>query len=302
MAYNPYDDLTPMERIRLANEEFLRASLINIIDQEQQLEKANEYEGKKLYEGEDMDITSELTDIDESFRYLNVNVKKLKTYLEKLGVEGGEFTRTYAHRMRKPNPDDYTGEFPDENGVMQSYFDVDRLREDEKKYKVFENLKDIYTINSNYVNNFINEISTIIYKLNIIIEYTLNIIKEIRDYGDENFDFSQFNNTIKLFNNFTKVYTEDVVDYLIYIPARGVYENILQELLDVLIQSKKESLPGALLIEDCYNLINEFNKKSIEVIKLYNDIKQISQEKGTRKLQGSGKNRDLNRKYHWGWM
>ncbi len=285
MAYNPYYDLSPMERNRLANEEFRRVSMNNIINQAQLAEKANEpeYEGKKLYDEEELDISSELNEIDDNFRFLNSNVIKLKDYIDIIGKPG--------RAVKKPDPKDYGG------NIAKAYKEAD------KKYKDYMATKDIKVIKEGSINTFADNITKNIYNLESIISNTKNVLRGIKDIGEENFNFSQFNDTFKLYSKFVKEYNNSFIRHFYPIKPLNPGEFIFKPILDYM-DTHSSIPPGADRMNEAAEYVKEFNVLCLEVLNLYEGIKQLSQEKATRKLQleGSGKNRDLNRKYHWNWM
>lgn len=310
MSYNPYYNLTPMERLNKANADYLKFSRKNIINQEKQLEKASEpfYEGKIITEDEGPDVSSELSIIDDNFRFLNVNINKLKDALSKVDPPG---PTTKPKKPKKP---------ADPNNLTQS--EIDKLDAYNKELSIYQAnlqavkaLKKIDTIQKEAFNTYVENITKCIFNLNSIIDNTKDIVKTIRDEGEEIFDFSQLDNTYKLYSKFLKEYFKfrknfEFVDNL-RPRARHQYDYLMSEfiLTDAALSAEDSAARGVGPIRGLERVLQaweytvDFNELCEQVVTLYEGIKTVSQEKGTRKLQyeGAGRYQDQ-RAYHWAWM
>ena len=231
--YNRYDDLSPMERVRLANEQYRRMAYKNITEQSRRLEEQNkepEYEGK-IVKDNTADISSELEIINSSFRSLISNIPRLKTFLE----------------IHHPT------------GVYHG--------------------PPLYTFKTASIDKFVEVMSKNTFNLSLIYDTTKDIIKKILEEGEENFNYSQFNPTYKLYKAF---HDEAVKSYNYF---NGIFLNA-ERYLGVPASEKttQQKITAFQYINDAKRYLYEFNNLSLEIFNLYDGLKEISKQYGKTKI------------------
>ena len=287
--YNRYEDLTPMQRYRQASEAYLRLSSRNISEQSRLNEeraKEPEYSALSIKEG-GPDVSEELKIIDDNFRFLNVNILKLKSFVDRISKSGAKKKSKLVAPVAPipPDPDDaiYQADLdPDNNGVNDpEYIKADNiylreLNNYNAEVLVYNQkmLNLIDTIPVGNINVYVDNITKCLYNIESINSNTKDIVKIILDNGEENFNFSQLNNTYKLYNKFFKEYTS----FLNFFYPGGV--SIFEEALRYAGVGTKN-----LDIMNEYTI--EFNNLCQQVIALYEGLKMVSQEKGIHKIKES---------------
>lgn len=134
-------------------------------------------------------------------------------------------------------------------------------------------------------NQAIDFSSKVVLNLELILDNLRSIAKIIRDVSPENFDFSQLDNIFKIYKKFKNIYGKfvdrfELVDETDNVIARGIKD--------------REKMTGRIDQEGVTfsAYLGQIDKLCIEIINFFDTFKEISKEKGTEKISGSGFLRD----------
>lgn len=313
MAFNPYDGMTYYERQRVTNAIYRNLTLRNLIEQQQNLEKISSGD---VDEG--TDVSGYLNVINESFRSVNNNISRLKSFIMDVKSPGAilknpQKIKGYPGDVppvvpEEPDPADY---LLGPAGYQQDLADYEQAVQDLADYnaamaKYNETLQQkVYSsVIKNFFEKFVDTITKLNYNLSLIIENTKLVVKVMLDEGEENFNFSSMKNTYDLFNIFQNEYDKFLQEFGFYDVLNNAGEVIGKSyiLKDDLQSIAGKKIKGLERLSASVEYIDEFNSLCEEIIRQYKIIRKASIEKGSSKVQYGGASLNTLRKFHWMWL